>query len=177
NGDRGFAVGAGDGGNRAGLGAIKFRRRACQTKTRVLVGDEPNAQFLGVLRRIGARENGDAAALHGVRHEFRAVCLRAGKGREQIAGFHLAAVARKAREVFHRLHFLRTRLTRCNHRLRMWSHYEFSLASARTGSFGTPRMGAMREITRPASGAAVCPASDMIPPLPPCGSSSSTNTR
>ncbi len=175
--DRGFAVGAGDGGDCFGLRAIEFGRRARQSQARVFIGDEAHAQFLGVAGRIGARQNGDRAALHRVGHEFGAVRLRSRKGCEQIALFHLAAVARKACEILHRLHFARTRLTRCNCRLRMWSHYEFSLASARTGSFGTPRIGAMRAITWPARGAAVWPASDMIPPLPPCGSSSNTNTR
>ncbi len=160
-----------------GLRAVEFRSGARQAKTRVLIGDETHAQFLGLCGHFGTRKNRRSAAFHRVGHEFRAVCFRAWKCREQIARLHLAAVAREAREILHRLHVARTRLTRCNRRLRMWSHYEFSLASARTGSFGTPRIGAMREITRPASGAAVWPASDMILPLPPWGWSSITNTR
>ena len=64
------------------------------------------------------------------------------------------AVAGETGDFFHRLHGVRVHLTRHDVRARMWSHYEFSLATV-TVFIGTPSRGAIREITWPARGAVV----------------------
>ncbi len=52
--DRGFALGAGNGGNRFGLGVEKCRRITRQPGAGIFIGDESNAQRRGLRRHIGA---------------------------------------------------------------------------------------------------------------------------
>ena len=158
---------------------IQMHRSATGYKEDVfdaLVGDEAHTQraHRGFVFRTA--EHGGRAALHRFLDEDGAVHFRAGQRGKQIAGLDLAAVAREPGE-FRRLHGVLFHLTRRFYGLRLWCHYGVTVVATVSGFWTTPKIGAMREITRPASGAAVVPAR-MPPPDSgaPCGVSSSTRS-
>jgi len=137
NRDRGLAVGAGDGGDGLGLGGEELRGDTRQRPARILVGDEAYAERRRAGCDVGPAEHGHRAAAHRVVHVRRAVRLGSRQRRKQIARTHLAAVAREASELSYCLHGAFAHLTRRDVRARMWSHYEFSLATV-MGFIGTP---------------------------------------
>src|SRR6185369_14177857 len=127
-----------------------------QAQPRIFVSDELYAQAFGFAARFGNAEHGDSAATHRVVDERRAVGVAARQCGEEIAWPDFAAVARESCEIFGGCHFCVAHITRSYIRPRLWFHYVFSLASARIGAeVGMLSMGAMRAMTRPASGAAV----------------------
>ena len=144
-----LTLGAGDGGDCLGLRVIKSGGVARQAQAWIFGRNKRHAQRRDVAFQRGRAQHGAGAARHRVLHEFRAVGFRPGQGREQIAGFDLAAVAGQTCEVLHARHS----------GFRMWRHRAGPSASlVETGMLGTPSSGAMRWIMRPACGAAVQPA-------------------
>src|SRR5205814_5581642 len=122
-------------------------------------------------------EDGRCAAAHRLCDKGTAIGARARKRREEIAGLHLAAVARKTCKRHAPFFRPKVRDASRDGRPGMWFHYVLSFATGANVA-GMPSIGAIRAMTRPASGAAVKPArAKPNVSFVPCGSSSITNTR
>ena len=96
--DRGLAVGAGDGGDRARLPAIELRRQQRQPALRIGVRHDRDAAAL--FRRKGkgfgvVGKDGSGAARHGLARETAPVLPRAGQRREQKSRLNGSRIGRE----------------------------------------------------------------------------------
>ena len=96
----GLAVGAGDGGHHLGLGAEPQRRRAGQRLARILRHHERGAAKRPRRQRraVAVRQDGRGAPADRGGRMGGAVDAHAGERSEEMAGAHLAAVHRQARD-------------------------------------------------------------------------------
>ncbi len=95
-GDRGLAVGAGDGGDRAGLGRMKPGREQREAAARRRIDDDGDAER-GSRRAVGCQHR-RGAVLHRIGDEAGAVGARSGQRREEVTGFRRARVRREPRD-------------------------------------------------------------------------------
>jgi hypothetical protein len=103
-GDRGLAVGAGDGGDGGRLRAVKARRDLRQALARIVVGDQRQRRLGASDRDVGdagagRREDRGGAAVQRLVDVASAIGTRAGQGGEQVTRAHLARVRRDADNV------------------------------------------------------------------------------